>query len=141
MVPNCGDLTPCLSRKFARLGILVCDLYLTYHTEHILIFLAHYCNNRISVSNCILEASAQFLYNMYNSHNGIVQTCFMNAFYECFVIGLKIAISEPNIVLILLHQHVLQLCQVFVLLCQLKSKQLVLTICFSFCLQDPTSHF
>ena len=79
MVPNCGDLTPCLSRKFARLGILVCDLYLTYHTEHILIFLAHYCNNRISVSNCILEASAQFLYNMYNSHNSIVQTCFMNA--------------------------------------------------------------
>ena len=45
-----------LSRQFARLGILVCDLYLTYHTEHILIFLAHYCNNRISMTNCILEA-------------------------------------------------------------------------------------
>ena len=35
---------------------------------------------------------------------------------------------------------VLQLCQVFVLLFQLKTKQLVLTICFLFCLQDPTSH-
>ena len=54
-------LTPYLSRKFARLGILVCDLYLTYHTEHILIFLAHYCNNRISVSNCILEAPNFFI--------------------------------------------------------------------------------
>ena len=46
---------------FARLGILVCDLYLTYHTEHILIFLALYCNNRISVSNCILEAPNFFI--------------------------------------------------------------------------------
>ena len=61
MVPHCGDLTPCISRKFARLGILVCDLYLTYHTEHILIFLAHYCNNRISVGNCILEVPNFFI--------------------------------------------------------------------------------
>ena len=62
MVPHCGDLTPYLSRKFARLGILVCDLYLTYHTEHILIFLAHYCNNRISVCNCILPCADKTLY-------------------------------------------------------------------------------
>ena len=61
MVPHCRDLTSCLSIKFARLGILVCDLYLTYHTEHILIFLAHYCNNRISVSNCILEVPNFFI--------------------------------------------------------------------------------
>ena len=58
---HCGDLTHYLSRKFARLGILVCDLYLTYHTEHILIFLALYCNNRISVSNCILKAPNFFI--------------------------------------------------------------------------------
>ena len=33
--------------------------------------------------------------------------------------------------LILLHQHVLQLCQVFVLRCLLKTEKLVLTILFS----------
>ena len=78
---------------------------------------------------------------MYNSHNSIVQTCFKNALYNSnSVIGLKIAYFRAKYRANLLHQHVLQLCQVFVLLCQLKTKQLVSTICFPFCLQDPTSH-
>ena len=53
----------------------------------------------------------------------------------------RLFISAPNIVLILPQQHVLQLWPVFVLLCQLKTKQLVLTICVPSGLQDPTSHF
>ena len=74
-VPHRGDLTPCLSRKFARLGILVCDLYLTYHTEHILIFLAHYCNNCTSVSNSMvtnqnrLSAYLGFLLSFHKSQS------------------------------------------------------------------------
>ena len=80
------------------------------------------------ISEQLYIRSAQFLYNMYNSHNSIVQTCFMNALYNSnSVIGLKIAYFRAKY-------------RVFVLLFQLKTKQLVLTICFLFCLQDPTSH-
>ena len=88
---HCGDLSPCLSRKFGRLGILVCDLYLTYHTEHILIFF-YPLLQQPHISEQLYIKSAQFIYNMYNSHNSIVQTCFMNTFYNSnSVIGLKIA--------------------------------------------------
>ena len=34
------------------------------------------------ISEQLYIRSAQFLYNMYNSHNSIVQTCFMNALYN-----------------------------------------------------------
>ena len=44
------------------------------------------------ISEQLYIRSAQFLYNMYNSHNSIVQTCFKNALYNSnSVIGLKIA--------------------------------------------------
>ena len=44
------------------------------------------------ISEQLYIRSAQFLYNMYNSHNSIVQTCFINALYNSnSVIGLKIA--------------------------------------------------
>ena len=44
------------------------------------------------ISEQLYIRSAQFLYNMYNSHNSIVRTCFMNALYNSnSVIGLKIA--------------------------------------------------
>ena len=52
----------------------------------------------------------------------------------------RLLISEPNIILILLHQQVPELSQVFVLPCLLKSKKLVLTICFPSCPPDRTSH-
>ena len=49
-------------------------------------FLAHYCNNRMSVNNCILEVPSC------NSCNSIVQSCFMNSLYNSnSVIGSKIA--------------------------------------------------
>ena len=44
------------------------------------------------ISEQLYIRSAQFLYNMYNSHNSIVQTCLKNALYNSnSVIGLKIA--------------------------------------------------
>ena len=44
------------------------------------------------VSEQLYIRSAQFLYNMYNSCNSIVQTCFMNSLYNLnSVIGSKIA--------------------------------------------------
>ena len=44
------------------------------------------------VSEQLYIRSAQFLYNMYNSCNSIVQTCFMNSLYNSnSVIGSKIA--------------------------------------------------
>ena len=51
------------------------------------------CSSFIGYVNKLLYIrSDQFLYNMYNSHNSIVQTCFMNALYNSnSVIGLKIA--------------------------------------------------
>ena len=43
------------------------------------------------ISEQLYIRSAQFFYNMYNSHNSIVQTCFKNALYNSnSVIGLKI---------------------------------------------------
>ena len=48
-------------KKNARPGISVRDLFLTYLTEHILFFLAHYCNNRMSVNNCILEVPSFYI--------------------------------------------------------------------------------
>ena len=78
---------------------------------------------------------------MYNSCNSIVQTCFMNSLYNSnSVIGSKIAYFRAKYHINLLHQHVPELCQVFVLLCLLKSKKLVLTICFPSYPPDPTSH-
>ena len=61
---------------------------------------------------------------MYNSCNSIVQTYFMNSLYNSnSVTGSKIAyFGVKYIVLILLQQHFLELCQVFVLLCLLKTK-------------------
>ena len=120
----------------------MCDLFLTYHTEHKLIFLSYYCNNRISVNNCNLEAPNFFIICIILLIvQCIVQTCFMNSLYNSIqLLVQRLLISEPNFVLILLHQQVLQLCQVFVLLCQLKNKKLVLTICFPSCLQDLISH-
>ena len=58
---HCGDLTPCLLKKSTRPGISMCDLFLTYLTEHIFFFLAHYCNNRMLVNNCILEVPSSYI--------------------------------------------------------------------------------
>ena len=56
-----------------------------------MLFLAHYCNNRISVNSCYIR-TAQILYNMYNFCNSIVQTCFTNSLYNSnLVISSKIA--------------------------------------------------
>ena len=44
------------------------------------------------ISEQLYIRSAQFLYNMYNSCNIIVQTCFINSFYNSnSVVGSKIA--------------------------------------------------
>ena len=44
------------------------------------------------ISEQLYIRSAQFLYNMYNSCNSIVQTCFINSFYNSnSVVGSKIA--------------------------------------------------
>ena len=75
---------------------------------------------------------------MFNSRNNIVQTCFMNALYNSnSVIGLKIAYFRDKYPVKCrefwcskLHQNSLHLCQVFVLLCLLKTKQFLLTIFF-----------
>ena len=48
-------------KYFARPGISVCDLFLAYLTEHILFFLTHYCDNRMSVNSCILELPSSFI--------------------------------------------------------------------------------
>ena len=72
-------------------NIGVRSIFNLYHTEHILIFLAHYCNNRISVSNCILEVPNFFIICIILTIV-LCRLVFMNALNNSnSVIGLKIA--------------------------------------------------
>ena len=66
----------------------------------------------------------------------------MNALYNSnSVIGLKIAYFRAKYrVNFITSTRSTIMSSVTVLLCKLKTKQLVLTICFPFCRQDPTSH-
>ena len=103
MDPHCGDLTSSFSNKNARPGILMCDLFLSCHTEHILLSLAHYCNNRISVNNCLLEAPSIFIICIIF----VIVLC-RHASLTPFTIHIqllvqRLLISEPNIIFILLH--------------------------------------
>ena len=69
----------------------MCDLYLTYGMRADTYFICPLVQQP-HISEQLYIRRAQFLYNMYNSHNSIVQTCFMNALYNSnSVIGLKIA--------------------------------------------------
>ena len=96
------------------------------------------------ISEQLYTKSAQFLYNMYNSCNSIVQACFINSLYNLnSVVGSKIAHFRAKYRINFTtstSSTIMSSIRVTNLLCLLKTKQLVLTICVPSCLQDPTSH-
>ena len=115
---------------------------LSYHCDIININKVDLCNDKITLNNIskhLYIRSAQFLYNMYNSCNSIVQTCFMNSLYNSnSVIGSKIAYFRAKYRINFTTST--ELCPVIVLLGLLKTNKLVLTICFPSYPPDQTSH-
>ena len=85
--------------------------------------------------------SAQFLYNMYNSCNSIVQICFINSLYNSnSVICLNIAYFRAKYCInftISTRSTIMSTIRVTV---TTEDRKLVLTICVPSYLQNPTSH-
>ena len=97
------------------------------HTEYMLLFLAHYCNNLISVNSYILEVPSFFIICIL-----VIVLC---RHVSSFVQRQKHIRTKYRIIFPI-HKHVLKLYQVFVSLCQLRPKKSVLASCFPSCLPN-----